>query len=514
MRTKHSFRNVIVGLLSQILIVIIGFVSRKIFIVTLGNELLGVNGLYTSIISMLSLTELGIGTAIVCNLYKPLADKNETKITELVQFFAKTYRIIGLIVLGLGIAVVPFLNVLQKETMDPIFLAVIFLMFLADAVISYFYAHKRSLIFADQQNYLVTLVTTSSTVVAGIAQIIILLLTKDYILYMSIKVILRLIENFAISAIADRKYPFIKTSQKLSIDKETKGNIVSNTKALSLHYLGNYLINGTDNIIISKFLGVVVVGLYSNYYLILSTLTAFLSQFSTGIIASFGNMVAKESSEKSYDVFKKANFLGFVIYNFVAISLLCLLNPFITIWINDKSLLSIPVVAVLAANFYIIGISGVLGSIRASAGVFRPDRYLHLVLAALNLIVSIGLIEVIGIIGVFLGTLLCLLIKEVSVLPSIVYRNILKISVKEYYKKFFVYLAVTVISGAVAMYLCTVVITGSGILRFLLRCIVCIIIPNAAVVILFRKTDEFKYLIDLIGKSLEKLRIKRGKRPE
>ena len=509
MRTKHSFRNIIVGLISQLLIVVVGFASRKIFIMMLGNELLGVNGLYTSIISMLSLTELGIGTAIICNLYKPLADRDETKITELVQFFAKTYKVIGLVVLGLGIVVTPFLNVLQKETMDPTFLAVVFLLFLADTVISYFFAHKRSLIFADQRNYLVTLVTTSSTVIAGGAQILILLLTQNYILYLCIKVVLRVAENTAISIIADKRYPFIKTRQKMPLDKQTKSHIVSNTKALSLHFVGNYLINGTDNIIISKFLGVIMVGLYSNYYLVLTTLTVFLNQFSTGIIASFGNMIAVENKEKSYEIFKKANFLGFAIYNFAAISLLCLFNPFISIWINKESLLPVTVVAVLAMNYYITGISSVLGSLRSSAGVFRPDRYLHLLLAALNLIVSIWLVQVIGIVGVFLGTLLCLLIKEVSVLPSIVYRNILKVPVREYYKKFFLYLATTVVSGAATMYLTSVVITGEGILWFLLKCAVCITIPNAVVILLFRKTDEFKYAFNLFIKMLIRLRLKR-----
>ena len=434
MRIKNSFRNVSVGFAAQILLVTVGFVSRKIFITTLGNEMLGVNGLFTSIISMLSLTELGIGTAIICNLYKPLADKDEPKITALVQFFRKTYSVIGFVVLGLGIAVTPFLNVLLKENMDTVFLSVVFLLFLVDTVMSYFFAHKRSLIFADQRNYIVTVVSTLTNVLTSVLQIVILLMTQNYVLYLSIKIVIRLFENVMIARIADKRYPFIKDARKLSLEKQTKDNIVSNTKALSLHYIGNYLINGTDNIIISKFLGVIIVGFYSNYFLILTTLKTFLNQFATGIVASFGNLIVQESNEKSYDVFKKAYFVGYVIYNFAAISLLCLFNPFISLWINPESLLAFPVVAILSLNFFITGITEVLGSVRTSAGIFRPDRYLHLLLAVLNLIVSIGLIQVIGIIGVFLGTLLCLLIKEVSVLPSIVYRNIFKMPVKEYYK--------------------------------------------------------------------------------
>jgi O-antigen/teichoic acid export membrane protein len=507
MRTKNSLRNVLVGIIAQLLMVTIGFVSRRVFIDTLGNEMLGINGLFLSIISMLSLTELGIGVAIICNLYKPLADNDEIKITALIQFFKKTYRIIVLIILCLGIILMPFLKNFLKEEINNIFLLIVFSLFLVDCAIPYFFAHKRSLIFADQKNYLITMVSSSSNILNSILQIVILIITKNYILYLSIKIIIRLLENIIISMIADKKYPFIKNDNKPILEKQTKDNIISNTKALSLHYVGNYLINGVDNIIISKFLGIVIVGFYSNYYLIITTLITFLSQFSTGILASFGNMVNKESREKSLGIFKKADFINFVIYNFSAISLLCLFNPFITLWINPDSLFSIPVVIMLSLNFYITGIAGVLGSIRASAGIFKPDRYVHLLMAVLNLIVSISLVQIIGIIGVFIGTLLCLLIKEISILPSIVYQNIFKISVKEYYKKLVTYCLTTVFAASITMYVCTFIITQGGWLFFLLRCGVCVIIPNIIIIILFRKTEEFIYMKTMIKNLITKRKI-------
>lgn len=506
MRTKHSFRNVLVGVISQLLIVIIGFISRKIFIVTLGNEMLGVNGLFTSIISMLALTELGIGTAIVCNLFKPLADRNEAKIISLVQFYAKAYRVIGFIVLGLGIAVTPFLGLLIKEQIDTLFLSIIFLLFLADTVVSYFFAHKRSLIFADQRNYIVMMVTTVSTIASSLLQIGILLLTRNYILYLAIKIVIRVIENFVIAAIADKRYPFIKHAKKIPLDGETRTGIISNTKSLSLHYIGNYLVNGTDNIIISSFLGVIIVGFYSNYFMIIATLRQFLNQFSTGILASFGNMVVSESKEKSYDIFKKAYFINYVVYSFASISLLCLLNPFITLWINADSLLGYSVVVLLSLNFFVTGITEVLGSIRTSVGLFRPDRYLHILLAGVNLIVSIVLVQIIGIIGVFLGTLLCLIIKEISVLPSIVYRNVFGVRVREYYKMFASYFLTTLIAASVTVYLCGWLIQGGGVLWLLLRCVICLVVPNGIVLFVFRKRVEYIYFKEFIGSKLTQLK--------
>ena len=203
---------------------------------------------------------------------------------------------------------------------------------------------------------------------------------------------------------------------------------------------------------------------------------------------------------------KKVNFCNFVVYNFAAISLMCLFNPLIEIWYSAKMRCSqFPVVVLLALNFYIVGISAMLGSIRSSAGIFRPDRYLHIGMAALNIVVSIALVQVIGIIGVFLGTLLCLLIKEVSVLPSIVYRNIFHTSVKAYYKKLAMYFFTTVFSGAVTMYLCTGLITGGGIWLLLLRCVICVVVPNLIVIALYRKTEEFKYAYQLFKDTFLKM---------
>jgi len=511
MRTKHSMRNVIVGIVSQTLIVIIGFVSRKILIVTLGYELAGINGLLTPVISALALTELGIGTAIICNLYKPLADNDEHKITSLVQFYAKAYRWIGLIVLVLGLAITPFLNVLLKDPMDPKYLAVVFLLFLSDTVISYFFAHKRSLIFADQRNDIVMTVSTVSTITASLVQIAILLLTKNYILYLSIKVAIRVIENIVLARIADKRYAYLKHAPRIPLERDVRGRIVSNTKALSLHYVGNYLINGTDNIIISKFLGLVINAFYANYFLIITTLRALISQFSTGIMASFGNMLAEENSEKSYDVFRKAYFVNFAIYNFTAVSLLCLFNSFITLWIGSESLLSLPVVMILSLNFYITGISEVLGSLRTSAGVFQPDKYLHIALSALNLIVSIGLVQVIGIFGVFLGTLLCLLIKEITVLPRIVYKRILNVPVREYYKRFVPCFLTTMLSAGLSAFICLYAIPISGLVGFLLKCATCLIIPNGLVILLYRKTNEYVYARELIRNVLDRFRKKEDK---
>ena len=508
MRTKNSLKNIIVGVFSQLLIVAIGFVSRKVFINVLGVEMLGVNGLLTSIISMLSLTELGIGTAIVYNLYKPLAEDDREKIVALVQFFKKTYKIIAGIVLLLGLAIAPFLKVFIKEDINSGLLVAIFFLFLTDTIITYLMAHKRSLISADQKRYVVSYVYTIASVLVSASQITILLLTGNFILFLSVRVLIRITENIVLSKIVDKRYPFIKTKKRFDLDTKIKDNIVTNTKALSLHVLGRYLINGTDNIIISRFIGLGFVGLYSNYFLIINTVTAFTNQFASGVLASFGNMIAVETNDKSHSVFKKANFLNYIIINFASVSMLCLFNPFISMWIGRDVLLSFSVVAVLALNFYIKGTSSVLGAVRSTAGVFRPDRYLHLILAALNLIISISLAKVIGIVGVFIGTLICYIIKEILVLPRIVYNNIFKSSVKQYYLEYARFLATTLVSAGLTLLICNYFIVGDGWGLVAAKLAACIVIPNAVVFMVFRKTEEVKFAWVYIKEFLN--RYKKG----
>ena len=506
MRTQNSLRNIIVGVISQFLVVVIGLVSRSVFIHVLGVEMLGVNGLLTSIISMLSLTELGIGAAIVYNLYKPLAENDREKIIALVQFYKKTYRIITAVVLMLALAVVPFLKVIVKEDISSALLSAIFFLFLADTIMSYLVAHKRSLISADQKKYIVNYLVMIGSVLISLSQITILLLTHNFILFLSVRVVIRIAENLALSKIVDKRYPYIKTKESIPLDKKTKNNIVANTKALSMHVLGRYLINGTDNIIISRFIGIIFVGLYSNYLLIINTITSFTNQFYSGVLASFGNLIAIEDSKKSLEVFKKADFLNFAIINFATVSLLCLVNPFISLWLSKDVLLSFPVVILLAVNFYIVGVSAVVRATRAGAGVFRPDRYLHLVLAALNLVVSIGLAKIIGIAGVFIGTLICILIREVAVLPHIVYKYVFKKPVREYYKTYILFFMTMLLSAAVAFALTYYLLPESGLVSFIIKCMICLVIPNAFVVLFYRKTQEFEFAWMYFKKMLSKFR--------
>lgn len=510
MRTKYSVLNVLSGMLSQLLLVAVGLVSRKVFIDTLGVSMQGINATLTAVISMLSLTELGIGTAIICNLYKPLAEDDHPAITALMQMYSRIYRIIAGIVTILGVLVVPFLPKILDEkdaaSFSQSYLTVVYLLFLADVVISYLFAYKRSIITADQKNYIVTAVSTASALMLNVVQIAILLKTGNFVLYLTIKIFFRIVENLVIAGIANRRYPFIRTREKLQVPQTTRYNIFSNTKALALHYIGNYLISGTDMMIITKFLGAAVSGVYSNYYLIISTLRTVFAQISTGgITASFGHLLAVGSKEELYTTFKKAVFVVFTLSNFASISLYCMIGDFMNLWLPGVDQLSTPVVLILCVNFYIAAFSETIGGLRAGAGLFRPDRYLHLFLAALNLVISIVLVQRIGMFGVFLGTLLCLIIKELTVLPYIVYSNIFEKPFYLYQIILLKYFLATFASGIATVWICSLVQVDSALVSLFAHAAICVVVPNLCVVLLFFRTKEFKYLISLIKSIMNRL---------
>ena len=501
MRTKKSILNIMFGALSQLVVILIGFWSRRVFVDMLGTEILGINATLTSIISMLCLTELGIGTAIICNLYKPLEEDDREKIIALMQFYKKAYRIIAGIAVVISLCLLPFIdlivlqessNVVTKQTLQ-----LVFLLFVGDMASSYLLAYKRSLLFADQKNYVLMIVRTGFTVLTNVSRIIILYATKNFVFYLAASVVFRLLENMFVSILTDKKYPYILTKKKYSLEGIIKNNIVENTKALALHYIGIYLINGTDMMIINKFLGTVVSGMYSNYLLITVMMTELSSHVCNGLTASFGNIIACGEKEKLYTSFRQSLFIVFVLANVICVSFFCVLTDFINIWIGGNNTLPVYVLFIILLNSYIVLTSSIVGSVRSSAGLFKPDRYLHILLSIVNLVISIALVNIIGILGVFLGTFVCLCIKEISVLPWIVYKNIFNKTLWQYQKIFLGYLVFTLIVGAISYYACSFVIIDNLFLTILLKGIISVSICSCSILLIFSRTNEFKSLFVL-----------------
>ena len=473
MRTKKAIKNIATSIISQVVIIILGFVSRKVFIDNLGTEYLGINGLLTNILSMMVLIEGGIGISIVYNLYKPLAENNKEQIIALVNLYKKSYRVLALIILIISIFLYPFLNKIMKTDISAISIILVYSIFVIKNIVSYLNAYKWALINADQKGYILTINNLIFQIVTTISKIIILVLTKNYLLFLLIELIIFIIQNFVNTKTIRRIYPYLNDKVNVSLDSKTKNNINKNIRAMFLHNIGGYLVFSTDNILISSFINVSTVGLYSNYTMIIGQLSGLLSPVISGIGAGVGNLIATENEEKIYEIFKTTFFISFWIYSFATIFLYNLLEPFINWWIGEGYLLNKFVFLVVLFNFYINGMRSVIGTYKSKAGLFVQDKYMPALEGVVNLVMSLILIKYLGLVGVFLGTTISTLIIPFWNQPRIVYKELLKKSVSKYFITFLVYLMIMLGVGWVTSNICNSIVSGYSFTSLIVRGIVC-----------------------------------------
>ncbi|WP_440960665.1 lipopolysaccharide biosynthesis protein [Paenibacillus nitricinens] len=496
-RTFNSLKNIKFALLGQASALLISFFARMVFVKTLSSDYLGLNGLFVNILSVLSFAELGVGTAIVYSLYKPLSERNQSQIKALMRLYKQSYITIGIIVAILGTALTPFLSYLIKDIPPIPNIQLIYLMFVINSTISYFFSYKRSLIIADQKRYIATFYQYLFYIILNIMQMIILLITRNYILFLGLQIFFTLFENLFISRKADILYPFIKGQTTERLDNETKKTIIRNIKAMLFHKFGGVVVNGTDSLLISKFLGVGLVGLYSNYLLIINALNTIFGMVFQSVTASIGNLGASESEVKSYNIFKCLNLIGFWIHGFAAICLAILFNPFIEIWLGNEFSFPISLVLIIIVSFYLTGMRKSVLTFRDALGLYWNDRYKPLFEASINLIASLILVNKIGIYGIFIGTIISTLTTCFWVEPYILYKYGFKKSISSYFLKYAIYTMIMLLGGGVTWLICYY-IKGETISSFLLKGIICAIVPNTIFLLVFWKTAEFKYLISVV----------------
>lgn len=506
MRIRNTVKNTAVGLIVQVLNTALTFISRTVFIYALGADYLGINGLFSNILSMLSLAELGVGSAIIYHMYKPLAVKDEARLKSLMKLYEKAYRRIGCIVGGLGILLVPFLNYIINDKPNVPNLTLIYLLFLANSVVSYFFVYKSAIITADQRNYIVNVIQQMFNFIQAIIQIIILFTTKNYILYLIIQIVVSIAFNLSISKKADSLYPFLKEKEYSELDKETKSTIFKHVLAMMSHKVGGVVVNSTDSILISTFVGVYWVGIYSNYLMIINMINIFFRQIFTALTASIGNLNAIENEEKSFDIYKKLLFLNFWIVGFCSICLWTLMNEFITLWIGNHFLLQGNIVFLIIVNFFLRGMRQTTIVYNTTLGLFWNDRYKPWIEAGINLLVSIVLLKIYGLSGVLLGTLISTVTTSLWVDPYILYKYGFKQKLSKYFLKYFIYIVITIIASVSTKFLTTIYFfNGNVYLAFVIKMLICLIVPNIVFILCCSKMDEFNYIGKLALSTIKKL---------
>lgn len=504
MRVKSSLLNITAGLANQFIITALSFISRTVFINTLGLEYLGVNGLFTNILAMLTLAEAGLGVSIMYSLYKPVAENDHYRINVLMKFYRNTYMIIAAIVLLLGLSIMPFLDFFIKDAkVEDIHL--IYLIFLLNTVAPYFYVHKNSFLNVSQKGYIVTGIYSISSIISVCIKIGILHYTQNYILYLIIDSVITISNSIILAVIVNCMYPYLKTKVRGKLDSQTKGEITKNVKAIVLQNLGNYLIFGTDNIIISSFVSVAAVGLYSNYNMLIEICRSFVNQVFNNIYHSVGNLVASESTEKIYSIYKVYRLVNFWFYSFFTIFLSIMLEPFISIWLGSEFLLGEGLLIILMLIFYERGMRNSITTVKTTSGIFHEDRYAPLIQAAINLTLSIILVKSIGITGVFIGTLVSQIFVPFWTTPYLVYKKVFKKNIATYYFQYLVYLLI-VLGTFVITNILSSLIHIQSYTSLVLQGLICCIVPNVIFVLVFMRTDEFEYMMRIV-KGLYKKRL-------
>jgi len=500
-RTRKSLINIAAALGGQAGSLLISVVARYVFVKVLAAEFLGINGLFSNMLNMLSLAELGIGAAITYSLYRPIAIDDTLQIRALMDFFRKAYITIGLVIFSLGVALTPFLEVFIKDPPQIPQLRLYFLLFVVNNSISYFYSYKRSLIIASQREYVSTAYHFAFFLLRNIIQITVLLTTADFLLFLLIQLGSTILENIFISRKADAMFPLLKEPCNRGLDRRSFSEIKKNTFAMVFHKIGKVVVFGTDNLLISKLVGIIEVGIYSNYYLIIGTLSNLYNNIFRAMKASIGNVVAMETSDKIQNIFNALNLFGFWVFGFSAICLINLLNPFITLWLGEQFQFPISVVMVIVINFFLSGMRKSVLVFRDAYGLFWQDRYKPLFESLVNLVASIVLYFAFGMIGIFIGTTISTLSTCFWIEPFVLYKHGFKSPVWDYFRRYLLYGSVLLVAAGITCWL-NGFVPGHGIKSFVLKTVICFIAPNLVFGMMFFRTKEFRFLFEKVSAIL------------
>lgn len=507
-RTQNSIRNVLTAMLGQLGGVLVNLLARVFFLHYLNQTYLGLNGLFTNVLTMLSLVELGVGPAMAYSLYKPLADGDVEKIKSHMAFYRRAYVTIGLVIAALGLIFLPFYTVFMDEVPDIPHLNVIYALFVANTVVSYFYSYKRSLIVCDQKKYIETGIHYGAYFLLNVAQIIFLAITKSYVLFLILQVISTWGENLVLARKADKLYPYLRDKDVKPMEKDDTQVILRNVAAMSMHKVGGVVVNSTDNILIAKLVGLATAGLYGNYYTIIHPLQTVTNQIFESIVASVGNLsatVKEGNTGHLMETFHDVLFFAFWVFTFCSICLFNLLHPFIEfLWLRNRGwLLDQGTLTVLVINFYLYGMRRPVLTFRDASGAFWNDRFKPLVESVINLIASILLARKFGVMGIFLGTLVSTVTTSLWVEPLVLYRNVFFASLKDYFIRFMSHTAVGLAVCAITTWLCNMV--GYSLISLIPRGLICLTVPNLLLFLLFRRTREFRYFRRLGRGMLQKV---------
>ncbi len=505
MRIQKALKNSFFSLLGQIVLILIGFVSQRVMNLRLGAELVGMNGVISNIIAMLSVTELGVASAIVYHLYGALEREDENQVATLMNFYRKAYYVFAAVITGLGLVMLPFVPIFLKSSPFSLaYIRMIYLLWLVRTVLSYLLSYRRSILIADQREYVVSIVTLLVNVVNYTGIIFIVEFTKRYEIALTLNIIVEAASNLWLSRYVNKKYPYLVRMRKSPLQKGIVKKVVHNIKDIFITRLASKLLVSTDNLIISGFISVWTVGLYNNYCLVTQSLQNIVLAVSNAIQPSVGHMFIEEDQEKNCQVLRQITFLFFVIASVACAAVFSLITPFVgDFWLNTNYVMGLPVVAVCVANFCIFTVSMPIQMMMGVTGLFDQERNISMIVALVNLALSLALVKPLGIIGVLIGTFVSYFV-QMAYRVFIFFRTYVKRSSRSYVLDMIQYFLLSVGETAVVYLATSAVYKKGSLLSFLLIILMAAGIPLCINVLLFFRTWRFQSILGLARMLLKK----------
>lgn len=520
-RAKNTLMNTAAGVAAKVINIGAGLVMRWVFIYTLGEEYLGVKGLFTSVLTMLSFAELGLSGAIAYAMYKPVAEEDNRRLAALLNFYKTAYRVVALMVMGLGLALLPFMSIIvppdkvSPEIYRQIYL--IYILYVANSAVSYLLIYKTTLLTAHQEHRYVSRVQSVFSIIRVVLECVTLFIFRNFIVYLVLGILITRTQNWVTSRYAEKRYPEVMQYKDERLTKPEKKKLLRDVSAKMMYKVSNSLMNGCDNVVISSVFGSTMVGYVDNYTMVTKRVNNLVNQFYNSASPSIGNLAAQSDSERQYGTFRMLHFTAFWACCFAATSFVALLNPFVALWLGDKFKLSWLFVLVVTFQFYINSMIHPVSAFRDSNGLFVQGRFRPVIMAVLNIGLSLAFALYykdtdvqMGIIGVKAATSIAQILTMQWFDPWLIFKRVFNVSLTKYFKRWFLYFGITVGCSALTWFACSLIPEMNKYLSFGIRMCLCLLIPNAAVILIFRRTAEFRQLMQTLARVVKKKKKKKA----
>ncbi len=502
-RTKNATRNIIFGIILKAYQVLVPFFMRTAMIYLMGVQYLGLNSLFTSILQVLNLAELGVGSAMIYSMYKPIAEDDNATVCALMKLYRTYYRIIGLVIAIIGCILTPFIpKLISGDVPEDINIYILYLLNLGATVLSYWlFAYKNSILQAHQRTDIVSKVTLLASTVQYAVQLLVLWLFKDFYLYVLVMLVTQVFMNIGTAIAADKLYPELKPLGQLPQNEVNQIN--QRIRDLFTAKFGSVIVGSVDTIVISSFLGLTTLAVYQNYYFIMNAICGFIAVIFSSIIAGMGNSLVVETKEKNYNDFETFTFIICFILCICCSCFAGLYQPFMELWVGTALMLDYSYVILFCVLFYCLELAMVWATVKDAAGMWHSDRFRPLIGAIANLVMNLLLVRFIGLYGIILSTVLSYILISMPWLIHNLFKFLYKRSLMGYLKKLMLYMLIAIFSTAINVFICGNLAIGGGC-GLLIKGVVSLVIPLITQCCFYWKKKEFNKSVIIVKRILKR----------